>query len=61
MWSACSIDRLHELEIKLAHELQIAVDLFQYRVDDQRLASGSAGKEIRVGARNAIKELTEDH
>ena len=33
------IDGLDQLEIELAHELQIAVDLLQHRIDDQRLAA----------------------
>ena len=52
---------LDQLEIELAHELQIAVDLLQHRIDDQRLAAMPAGDEIGVGAGNAVEELAEDH
>jgi hypothetical protein len=33
------IDRLDQLQVELAHELQVAVDLFEHRIDDQRLAA----------------------
>ncbi len=55
------IDRLDQLEVKLAHELQVAIDLFQHRIDDQRLAALPAGEEIGVGAGRAVEELTENH
>ena len=55
------VDGLDQLEIELAHELEIAVDLLQHRIDDQRLAAMPAGDEIGVGARNAVEELAEDH
>ena len=55
------IDGLDQLEIELAHELQIAVDLLQHRIDDQRLAAMPAGDEISVGAGNAVEELAEYH
>jgi hypothetical protein len=56
-----SVDRLDQFEIKLAHELQIAVDFFKYRIDDQRLAAMLASDEIRIGARNTVEKLAEDH
>ena len=55
------VDGLDQFEIELAHELKIAVDLLQHRIDDQRLAAMPAGDEIGVGAGDAIEELTEDH
>src|SRR5690348_13725891 len=55
------IDGLDQLQIELADELQIAINLFQDGIDDQRLAAVPAGKQISVGARNAVEELTEDH
>jgi hypothetical protein len=36
------VDGLDQPEIELAHELQIAVDLLQHRIDDQRLAASPA-------------------
>ncbi len=55
------VDGLYQLEFELAHELQIAVDLLQHRIDDQRLAAMPAGNEIGVGAGNAVEELAEYH
>src|SRR5262249_43144175 len=46
---------------ELFHELQIAINLLQHRIDDQRLAARPAGEEIGVGAGCLIKELTEHH
>jgi len=43
------IHGLDQFEIEFAHELQIAVDPLQNRVDDQRLAAMTASKEVRVG------------
>jgi hypothetical protein len=47
------------IEFELAHELQIAVDLLQHRIDDQRLAALPAGNDIGVGAGNAVEELAD--
>src|ERR1700731_993837 len=55
------VDGLYQLEFELAHELQIAVDLLQHRIDDQRLAAMPAGNEIGVSAGNAVEELAEYH
>ena len=55
------VDGLDQLELELAHELEIAVDLLQHRIDDQRLAALPAGDEIGVGAGNAVEQLAEDH
>ena len=55
------VHRLNQLQVELFHELQIAIDLLQHRIDDQRLAARPAGEEIGVGAGCLIKELTEHH
>ena len=55
------IDGLNQLEIKFVHELEVTVDFLQYGIDDQRLAPAPARKEVGVGARDAVKELAEDH
>src|SRR5664279_4814052 len=52
---------LDQLEIELAHELQIAVDFFEHWIDDQRLAAMPTGDEISVGAGNTVEELAEYH
>ena len=49
------VDRLDQLEVELADELEIAVDLLQHRIDDQRLAAAPAGEQIGVGAGNAVE------
>src|SRR5215472_9240761 len=56
-----SVHSLDQSEIELTHELQITVNLFQHRINDQRLAAMTASEEISVGARNAVEELAEDH
>jgi hypothetical protein len=33
------VDRLHEFEIELLHQLEIAVDLLEHRIDDERFAA----------------------
>jgi hypothetical protein len=55
------VDGLDELKIEFGDELQIAIDLFQHRVDDQRLAAATAREEIGIGTRYAIEELAKDH
>ena len=55
------VDRLDQLEIELAHELQVTVDLLQHWIDDQRLAAMAAGEEISIGAGCAVEELAENH
>ena len=55
------IDGLDQPEVEFVHELEVAVDLLQHGIDDQRLASAPAGQKIGVGARDAVEELAEDH
>ena len=55
------VDRLDQLEVELVDELEVAVDLLQHRIDDQRLAAAPAGEQIGVGAGDAVEELAEDH
>src|SRR4249919_1343059 len=55
------VDGLYELEIEFVNEMQIAVDLLQNRIDDQRLAARTAREQIGIGAGHLIEELTEDH
>ena len=55
------VDRLHELEVELLHQLEIAVDLLQHRIDDERFAAAPAGEDIAIGARDAVEQLPEDH
>ena len=49
------VDRLDQLQIELAHELQVAIDLLEHRIDDQRLAAAPAGEEVAVGGRDVVE------
>ena len=55
------IDSLDQFQVELADELQIAVDLFQHRIDDQRFPAQPAGKEIGVGPGGGVEELAKNH
>ena len=55
------VDGLDQLEIKLAHQLEIALDLLQNRIDDQSFAAMPTGDEISVSSGNAVEELAEYH
>ncbi len=55
------VHRLDQAQVEFADQLQIAVDLLQHRIDDQRFAAGAAGEQIGVGAGNAVEKLAEDH
>ena len=55
------IDRLDQLQIELAQQLAVAIDLLQYGIEDQRLAARSAGQQVTVGSGYAVKQLTKDH
>ena len=46
------VDRLHQPEIELLEQLDIAVDPLQHGIDDERLASMAAGEKIAIGARS---------
>jgi hypothetical protein len=56
-----SVDRLHQLELEVLDELQIAIDPVEHRVDDQRLPAAAAADQVRVRRRDRIEQLTEDH
>ena len=45
------VDGLDQAQIELIEELDVAIDLFQHRIDDQRLAPRPTRDEIAVGAR----------
>ena len=44
------IDSLHQFQVKLFDEMKIAINFLEDRIDDQRFAALSAGKQIRIGA-----------
>ena len=55
------VDRLDQPQVEFLHKLEVAIDLLQHRVDDQRLAAAAAGEQIAVGRRDAVEQLTKDH
>src|SRR5580700_8346007 len=55
------VDRLHELEIELLHQLEVAIDLLQHGIDDERFAAAPASEDIAVGARDTVEQLPKDH
>ena len=55
------VDSLNQPQVELAHELEVAVDLFQHRVDDQRLTAMPTGDEVSICALDAVEELAEKH
>src|SRR3954453_10662081 len=55
------IDRLDELEVELRQELDVAVDLFEDGIDDQRLAPAPAGGQIGIRTRYSVEHLAEDY
>ena len=55
------VHRLDQSDLKFADQLQIAIDLLQHRIDDQRLSPAAAGKQVRIGAGYAVEKLAEDH
>jgi hypothetical protein len=62
MWSACRcIERLDQPQIEFVHELEVAIDLVQHRIDNERLAAASACDQVGVSARYAIEQLAKDH
>ena len=63
MWSACRwvSTALTSLRSSSSHQLEVAVDLLEHGIDDQRLAAAPAGQQIAVGAGHAVEELAEDH
>jgi hypothetical protein len=55
------VDRLDQLEIELAQQLAVAIDLLQHGVENQGLAAGAAGQQITVGSGDAVEQLAKDH
>ena len=55
------VDRLHQPEIELLQKLDVAVDPFEHRVDDERFSAMAAREKIGVGAGGRVEQLPEDH
>ena len=49
------VDRLDQLEVEFADQLQIAIDLLQHRVDDQRLAAARGWRAGRNRCRKRCR------
>ena len=54
------VDRLDELQLEFPDELEIAIDLLQHGIDDQRLASPPAREQIGIGSGYGIEQLAKD-
>ena len=55
------VDRLDEPQAEFLHQLEVAIDLLQDGIDDQRLAAAPAGENVAVGARRVVEQLPENH
>ncbi len=44
------VDGLDQPEVEFAQQLAVAVDLLKHRIEDQRLAAGTAGQHVAVGS-----------
>ena len=44
------VDGLDQFQVELLHELEIAVDLLQHRIDDERFAAAAACEHVAIGA-----------
>ena len=55
------VDSFDEPQLKFVEELDVTVDPFQHRVDDQSLAAFAACNQVCVGRRRRVEKLTEDH
>ena len=51
------VDGLYQPEVQLLEELNVAINLFEDRVDDKRLSTVPARDEIAVGTLDAIEQL----
>ena len=50
-----SVDCLNKLKTKLIEKLDVAVDLVEHRIDDQRFPTATAGNQVRVGEGLAVE------
>src|SRR3954454_24456849 len=54
-------ERVFERETEFAHQVQVALDRFQHRIDQRGFARFVTGDEIGVGRRLRLKQLAENH
>ena len=55
------LDGVFEDQAELIEQRQVALDSFEHRIDQYRLARLIAPDQISVGRRHRIKQLTKDH
>ena len=55
------VDRLDEAQVELVQELDVALDLLEDGIDDERFAAAPAREQVAVGARDAVEHLAKDH
>ena len=55
------VDNLHQLQVQLLQQPDIAVGFLEHRVDQQRLAAGAACQQVGVGRGNRIEHLPKNH
>ncbi|MGY4515225.1 hypothetical protein [Lysobacter sp. HA18] len=55
------VDGHRQAQAERAQQLQVALPLRQYRIDQHGLPGFRAGDEIGVGRRHRIEQLAEDH
>ena len=55
------VDGLDQPQIEIVQELDVAIDLLEYRVDNQRLGATAARDDVAVGPRHRLEQLPEDH
>jgi hypothetical protein len=55
------LERVEEPEAELVDQCGVARDLLEDAVDEDRLARGLVGEEIRPRRRLRVEELTEEH
>jgi len=55
------VDNLHQLQVQLLQQPDIAVGFLEHRVDQKRLAAGAACQQVGVGRGNRIEHLPKNH
>ena len=55
------INDFHQLQVQLFQKLDIPVGFLEYRIDQKRLSTRPAGKQIGVGRGHGIEHLAENH
>ncbi len=55
------VERVHELQVELADQGDVALHLLEHGIDEDRLARLLVGEQVRVGRGLGIEELSEQH